>query len=186
MAAALEIGGYLIDHAIAAFDLMGADPRLEAARRIGRWIVATHQATFTQREAFRALRGQAMFKTVEGLAAGLAALDEHGWVRPLAPARGSGRPSSRYETNPAILRERRTKRPELERKPEQGDVLSILSVDSTERETVTPEPDNAIGTPELWAPGSVAPLEPAELDDWLTAPPREPYGPASDDWGVIG
>ena len=86
MAAALEVGNYVIDHAVAAFDLMGADPRLEAARRIGRWIVATHQATFTQREAFRALRGQTMFATVERLAAGLAVLGDHGWVRQLVPA----------------------------------------------------------------------------------------------------
>ncbi|MGO9180000.1 MAG: YfjI family protein [Candidatus Limnocylindrales bacterium] len=186
MAAALEIGEYLIAHALAAFDMMSADQRLEAARRIGRWIVATRQATFTQREAFRALRGQAMFPTVERLTAGLAALDEHGWVRQLAPERGPGRPSSRYETNPTIFPEARTKRPELERKPEQDDVLSILSMDSGERETAASEPDNAIHMPEPWSAGPAAPREPAELEDWLAAPPREPYGPASDEWGIIG
>jgi hypothetical protein len=158
MAAALEVGGYLIDHAIAAFDMMGADPRVEAARRIGRWIVANRKATFTKREAFRALRGQAMFATIDRLTAGLGALDEHGWVRQLAPERGPGRPPSRYETNPAILFDPWTKRPELIRSPEQDDVPSILSMDS----------------------------EPPDLGDWYAAPLPHSDDPASDEWGTIG
>ena len=165
MRAAVKIGRYLIAHALAVFDYMGADPRLEAARRIGRWIVATHQATFTKREAFRALRGQALFPTVDRLAAGLAALDEHGWIRQLVPERGPGRPPSRYETNPAIFLGTGTKRPELVRSTEQDDVLSILSVDSEERETAAPEPEVSTREPGLWPPGPVAPHEPAELGD---------------------
>jgi hypothetical protein len=186
MTAAIEMGSYLIDHAIAAFDLMGADPRLDAARRIGRWIVSTAQATFTQREAFRALRGQAIFSTVDGLTAGLAALDEHGWVRQLAPGRGPGRPSSRYETNPAIFPEAWTKRPELTKTPEQDEVLSILSMDSARSETAMIEPDGTAREPELPVPGPVAPLEPTELGDWYAAPIREMDTGASDEWGVIG
>jgi len=157
MAAAIEVGSYLIDHAIAAFDLMGADPRLDAARRIGRWIVGTGQATFTKRDAFRALRGQAIFSTVDRLTTGLDALDEHGWVRQIAPQRGPGRPVSRYQTNPAILREGWTKRPELTKTPAQDDVLSILSMDS--------EPD---------------------LSDWFEAPLPQPDEAASDEWGTLG
>jgi len=186
MRAAVKIGRYLIAHALAVFDFMGADPRLEAALRIGHWIVAGRHATFTKREAFRALRGQALFPTVERITAGLAALDEHGWVRQLAPGRGPGRPPSRYETNPAIFLEAWTKWPELIRSPDPDDVLSILSMDSEGRATAEPEPDSATREPELWAPGPIPPLEPAELRDWLAAPLREPDRAASDEWGAIG
>jgi replicative DNA helicase len=186
MQAAVKIGRYFVAHALAAFDYMGADPRLEAARRIARWIVATQQATFTKREAFRALRGQALFPTVERLTAGLAALDEHGWVRQIAPERGRGRPPSRYETNPAIFAEAWTKWPELARSPEPDDVLSVLSMDSERSGTAMPEPDGAAREPELWALGPVAPPEPAELGDWLTAPLRDPDEAAPDEWGTIG
>ena len=185
MAAALEIGQYLVAHALAAFDYMGADPRLEAARRIGRWIVAGRHATFTKREAFRALRGQALFPSVERITTGLAALDEHGWVRQVAPERGPGRPPSRYETNPAIFVKAWTKQPELVRSTEQDDVLSILSVDSERFETAAPEPEVSTPEPGLWPPGPVAPHEPAELGDWLAAPLWEPDGPGSDEWEAI-
>lgn len=185
IAAAVEIGQYLVAHALAAFDYMGADPRLEAARRIGRWIVAGRYATFTKREAFRALRGQALFPTVDRIAAGLAALDEHGWVRQLAPERGTGRPPSRYETNPAIFLGTGTKRPELVRGAAQDDDLSILSVDSERFETAAPESEGATREPGLWPPGPVAPHEPAELGDWLAAPLWEPDSPGSDEWAAI-
>jgi hypothetical protein len=141
MAAALEIGRYLIAHALAAFDYMGADPRLEAARRVGRWIVTTHQVTFTKREAFRALRGQSLFPTIDRLTAGLAVLDEHGWIRGLAPERGPGRPPARYETNPAIFLQAWTKWPEPAKSPNPDHVLSILSMDSARSETSAPVPD---------------------------------------------
>jgi hypothetical protein len=186
MAAALEIGDYLIDHALAAFDLMGADPRLEAARRIGRWIVATHQATFTQREAFRALRGQAMLATVDRLRAGLAALEDYGWVRHLAPERGPGRPSARYETNPAIFLEAWTKRPELVRSTEQDHVLSILSMDSAGTEPSAFEPDGVARQPELRPDRHAASPEPADLRDWFAGPLPEADQAASDEWGTIG
>jgi len=185
MTAAVEIGQYLVAHALAVFDYVGADPRLEAARRIGRWIVAGRHATFTKREAFRALRGQALFPTVDRLATGLAALDEHGWIRQLVPERGPGRPPSRYETNPAIFLGTGTKRPELVRSAEQDDVLSILSVDSEGRETAAPEPEVSTSEPGLWPPGPVAPHEPAELGDWRAAPLWEPDGPGSDEWEAI-
>ena len=186
MTAAIEVGSYLIDHAVAAFDLMGADPRLDAARRIGHWIVGNNKATFTQREAFRALRGQAIFSTVEGLTAGLNALEDHAWVRGVASQRGPGRPVSRYQTNPEILHETWTKRPELTRSPTRDDVLSILSVDSVGSETAMLEPDGTAREPEPPVPGPVAPLEPTELGDWYAAPIRELDTGASDEWGVIG
>ncbi len=175
MQAAVEIGRYLVAHALAVFDYMGADPRLEAARRIGRWIVATHQATFTKREAFRALRGQALFATIDRLTAGLAALDDHGWVRPLAPERGPGRPTARYETNPAIFVDAWTKWPELTRSPDPDDVLSILSIEFQG----DPEPPGPSPTAPLVSPGYGSP-SPSLHPSWTTgSPPRHPSPIAS-------
>jgi len=38
MSAAIEIGNYFIGHALAVFDLMGADPTIDAARYVLNWI----------------------------------------------------------------------------------------------------------------------------------------------------
>lgn len=184
MSAALDIGNYLIVHALAAFADMGTDPRLDAARRIGLWVVAGRHVTFTKREAFRALRGQAMFPTVERLTAGLDALDDHGWVRPLATERRPGRPQSRYEANPAIFVEAWTKRPELVSGAAQNEVLSILSVNPDGLEVAEAETDSGNREPEVTTSTPVAPGEPAELGDWYAAPPQ-PDAPGSDEWGTI-
>jgi len=185
MSAALEIGDYLIAHALAAFAYMGADPRLEAARRIGLWVVAGRQATFSKREAFRALRGQALFPTVERLTAGLDALEDHGWVRQLATERRPGRPQNRYEANPAIFVTAWTKRPELVSSTAQDEVLSILSLEGHGFEAGVAGPDSHISEPEVSTPWTVAPGEPPDLPDWLAAPLVEPDGPGSDEWGTI-
>ena len=134
---------------------------------------------------FRVLRGQALFPSVEQITAGLAALDEHGWVRQLAPEPGPGRPPSRYETNPAILLKAWTKWPEPTTSPDPADVVSILSMDSTGRDPAAPDPEVSTPEPGLWPPGRVAPQEPAELGDWRTAPLWEPDGPGSDEWEAI-
>jgi hypothetical protein len=186
MRAAVKIGRYLVAHALAVFDYMGADPRLEAARRIGQWIVAGRHAVFTKRQAFRDLRGQAIFPTIDGLAAGLAALDEHGWVRLLEPPRRPGRPSSRYETNPAMFLEAWTKWPEPPTSPDPDSVLSILSIDSRGSATDALEREGAPREPDLSARGLAAPLEPAELGDWFAAPTRETNLGAPDEWGTLG
>jgi replicative DNA helicase len=51
-----QLGRYYLAHALAAFDLMGADPDLEAARTVLAWITRTAAPTFTRRDAFNALR----------------------------------------------------------------------------------------------------------------------------------
>jgi replicative DNA helicase len=178
MAAAIEIGRYLIHHAQAAFALMGSDPRLEAARRIGYWIRAGDHRSFTKRDAFRALRGQALFPTTERLGAGLAALEDLVWVRQLPAYHGLGRPSARYEANPAIFAGAWTEGPELAAEPGPEEVVSILSMD----------PVSSAEAPDLAAVDEPEPMAPdtGELWDW----PRQPYSDddrrASDDWGTIG
>ena len=111
MHAAVAIARYLTDHALAVFDLMGADPALADARYVLDWIERTSAERFTRRELFTALpRGR--FPKVDALDPGLELLEAHGYVRRVAqPApKGPGRPPSpTYEVNP--LRRPRTSRP---------------------------------------------------------------------------
>jgi hypothetical protein len=102
-AAAIGLAGYLVEHARAVFDLMGADPRIEVARWLLEWISRTGQAQFTRRDAHRAApRGR--FAKATDLNPALALLEEHGWLRRLdadAPGPKGGRPPSpRFLVNP--------------------------------------------------------------------------------------
>ena len=99
--AAWRIGWYLVDHALAAHDLMGADERLDGARTLLFWIVKNKKTTFTKREAFNALR--ARFKAAAALEPALSLLVDHEYLRlcPEAPRSGAGRKASpTYEVNP--------------------------------------------------------------------------------------
>ena len=98
--ASIEIGGYLIDHALAAFDLMGGDPALDGARTLVRWIRKDRKAEFTKRECHIAHR--ARFPRASDLDPVLDLLLDHGYIRPLArDADGHDRRSVRFEVNPA-------------------------------------------------------------------------------------
>jgi replicative DNA helicase len=108
---AIRLAGYLIEHARAVFDLMGADSRVDDARWLLEWISRTGQAQFTRRDAHRAApRGR--FPKATDLDPALALLEEHGWLRrvdadspgprggrPPGP-RGGRPPSPRYLVNP--------------------------------------------------------------------------------------
>jgi replicative DNA helicase len=101
-AAALRLADYLIDHARAVFDLMGADPRVEDARWLLDWIARTSQVQFSRRDAHQAARGR--FRKTADLEPALALLEEHGWLRRVdadPPGPRGGRPSSpRFLVNP--------------------------------------------------------------------------------------
>jgi replicative DNA helicase len=92
---ATRLAGYLVDHARAVFDLMGADPRIDDARWLLDWISRTGQAYFSRRDAHQAARGR--FRKAADLEPALALLEEHGWVRRVdadpVGAKG-GRPAS--------------------------------------------------------------------------------------------
>jgi replicative DNA helicase len=94
LAAAIRLAGYLVEHARAVFDLMGADPRLDDARWLLDWISRTNQAQFTRRDAHHAApRGR--FAKATDLDPALALLEEHGWLRRLdadSPGAKGGRP----------------------------------------------------------------------------------------------
>lgn len=99
---ALEFAGVLADHALAVFDLMGADPALRAARKLWSWVQRERKPQFTFRDAHQALRGS--FPRAEDLAPAFEVLMERAYLREL-PAEPQSRPGPRsksYEVNPAL------------------------------------------------------------------------------------
>jgi replicative DNA helicase len=99
---ALTIGRYLTEHALLAFEQMGADPSLDDAQYLLEWIERTARDHFTRRELFTALpRGR--FPRVDALESGLAVLVAHGYLKVIDPPKpkGAGRPPSPvYEVTP--------------------------------------------------------------------------------------
>jgi replicative DNA helicase len=102
-AGAARLADYLVDHARAVFDLMGADPRTDDARWLLDWIGRTGQAQFTRRDAHHAApRGR--FPKATDLDPALSLLEEHGYLRrvdadPSRP-KGGRPPSPRFLVNP--------------------------------------------------------------------------------------
>ena len=104
-AGAIRLADYLIEHARAVFDLMGADPRIDDARWLLDWITRTNRTQFSRRDAHRAApRGR--FAKATDLEPALRLLEEHGYLRRVDPEpsqdpRGRGRPASpRFLVNP--------------------------------------------------------------------------------------
>lgn len=101
---AIEIGRYLIPHAKAAYGEMGADLKIDAARRVLRWIEerlrGEKKAIFTKREA---LRGCRSFRTADEIEPPLRLLEKHGYIRNLGDIRKTSiRPSEVYQINPLL------------------------------------------------------------------------------------
>jgi len=100
---AIQIGKYLIPHAKAAHALMGADPVVEEARRLLRWITRSGRSAFTKRDIFEGTKGH--FKKVGELESPLALLSSHGYVREREVASRSGpgrKPAPIYDVNPYL------------------------------------------------------------------------------------
>jgi replicative DNA helicase len=105
-AAAIRLADYLVEHARAVFNLMGADPRLDDARWLLDWINRTNRTQFSRRDAHAAApRGR--FPKATDLEPALQLLEEHGYLRRVDPEpsrdpRGRGRPASpRFLVNPS-------------------------------------------------------------------------------------
>lgn len=98
--AAIEIGRYLLDHALHAFDIMAADPELDAARTVLRAFEEDGRAELSKRDVHRRLRGAAQFRRAESLDTPLRLLEEHGHIRRVRRSRRAGRPSEVYEVRP--------------------------------------------------------------------------------------
>jgi replicative DNA helicase len=103
--ATARLAVYLIQHARAVFDLMGADPRVDDARWLLDWMTRTSRTQFSRRDAHQATpRGR--FPKATDLEPALRLLEEHGYLRRLDPEpprdlHGRGRPASpRFLVNP--------------------------------------------------------------------------------------
>ncbi len=103
MSAALRMADALSAHALAAFDLMGADPALDAGRAVLAWLRREGKQTFTFRDCH--YTHKARFKRTDEMQPALEVLTERHYIRPLPQANKpqGGRPSKVYEVNPAIL-----------------------------------------------------------------------------------
>ena len=100
---AIQVAHYLVPHALEAFDRMGADPEVDDARRVLRWIIAKGIEEFAARDAFEGLKGQ--FKKMPRFNAALHVLVEHQYLQSVAeaPREGPGRPPSpRFIVNPRV------------------------------------------------------------------------------------
>ena len=110
---AATIGAYFAEHALTAFDDMGADPLVDDGRHVLAWIERSQTERFTKRDLFTALsRGR--FRKAADLDPVLNLLVAHGYLRP-APAperRGAGRsPSPGWLVHPEVLRPAGTVQP---------------------------------------------------------------------------
>ncbi len=104
LARAIRFIQYLIPHAQAAYAEIGADPSVEGARMVLRWIEKTGAREFSKQTCYQGVKGT--LKRADDLDPVLSLLCDHGYLREVeAPARpGPGRkPAPSYEVNPAIF-----------------------------------------------------------------------------------
>jgi Protein of unknown function (DUF3987) len=100
MRRALDFAAVLSEHALAAFDLMGADATLKDARKVWNWIQRERKPQFTFRDAFNALRGT--FPRTADLERPIEVLVERSFVAPMESPTRAGRPTRLYEVNPKL------------------------------------------------------------------------------------
>lgn len=100
MEQALDITVVSCSHALAVFNLLGADPAIDSAARVLKWIKRHQHQTFTKRQAFEALKGT--FSRAAMLDEPLKVLTERNYIRAIVPEKGPGRPPEPFEVNPAF------------------------------------------------------------------------------------
>jgi replicative DNA helicase len=104
MQRAIRFADYLIPHAQAAYAEIGADPSVEGARSVLRWIEKTGLRSFAKQECYQGCKGT--LKRADDLNPVLSLLCDHGYLREIeAPERiGPGRKAaSSYEVNPVFF-----------------------------------------------------------------------------------
>ncbi len=105
MQAAIHIGEILGEHALAVFDMMGADPSMEGARIILYWIKKRLLQTFTFRECHQAHKSR--FKRAAQMRPVIEILIDEDVIRPIVPTnKVAHRPSEIYKVNPHALIEK--------------------------------------------------------------------------------
>lgn len=107
MAGATSIAEFLSAHAIAAYQVMGANEDYENARYLWRRIRSSGQDEMSKRDLFRLCKGK--FRRVEDMEPALQALISMGYVREVALPTG-GRPTKKLFFNPYDKRAKRDKK----------------------------------------------------------------------------
>jgi hypothetical protein len=106
---AIEIGRYFTAHAVKAFSLMGADPRVEGAKyiigRLEEWMQREGKLAITRQELWQLVRGR--FKQMDELLPVLDLLKDHDYIRATPPpervGHRGGRPlTDSYSLNPHL------------------------------------------------------------------------------------
>lgn len=100
--AAVVLSDYYVGHALAAFDLLGADHGTDQATEVLDHLRRRHAETFTIRSLFSEV-ARTRFAKVEDLAVAVQVLEDHGWVARIAtePVSGPGRrPSPGFTVHP--------------------------------------------------------------------------------------
>ena len=110
-ASAIELGEFFLAHAKAAFDCMGADPKVARAQRVLRYLAQKQIGEISRRDLYRQLATH--FKDTDELDGTLEFLEERGYVRVDRPAPGPGqrgRPTAgTVIVNPGWVRQKRQK-----------------------------------------------------------------------------
>lgn len=103
MAKALNLSAILTEHAQISFGQMGADPAVECARKILKWISEENIEHFTARDALQIVKGDHRFKKMEPVSRGLSVLEDRAYIRKIETdqlKRRGRKPSQKYKTNP--------------------------------------------------------------------------------------
>lgn len=98
---ALQLGYLLIDHARAAFALLGTDAADTDAAAVVRWVKSNQLQSFTRREAQKAQEGR--FRSVERLEKAMERLEAGEVVRSTKLRKRGAPPSIAYRVNPRLL-----------------------------------------------------------------------------------
>lgn len=101
MQRALQLGYLLIEHARAAFSLLGTDAADTDAAAVVRWIKTNRLQEFTRREAQKAQEGR--FRSVERLVKAMERLEAGEVVRSTTLRKRGAPPSIAYRVNPRLL-----------------------------------------------------------------------------------
>lgn len=101
MTTALDLSAVFADHALIAFDLMGADTSLEGAKKVWRWVEKNRFKEFTKRDCFTYLKST--FHRVANIEDPLKILEERNYIQAETQKTG-GRPSIMYRVNPEITK----------------------------------------------------------------------------------
>jgi len=101
MSAALRMAEALSAHTLAVFDLMGADPALDGARVVLRWIEREGKEEFTFRDCHYAHKTR--YKRAAEIEPAIEVLMERHFIRARVMKLTQGRPSRIYEINPGFF-----------------------------------------------------------------------------------